>query len=42
LTSGPDTLKMKMTIRTNKSGHAGLKKLGQFSLSVKYNGLSKK
>ena len=42
LTSGPDTLKMKMTIRTNKSGHAGLKKLGQFSLAVKYNGLSKK
>ena len=42
LTSGPDTLKMSMSIRTNKSGHAGLKKLGQFSLSVKYNGLSKK
>ena len=42
LTSGPDTLKMSMTIRTNKSGHAGLKKLGQFSLAVKYNGLTKK
>lgn len=42
LTSGPDTLKMSMSIRTNKSGHAGLKKLGQFSLAVKYNGLSKK
>jgi hypothetical protein len=27
---------------TDKSGHAGLKKLGQFSLAVKYNGLSKK
>ena len=42
LTSGTDTLKMSMSIRTNKSGHAGLKKLGQFSLAVKYNGLSKK
>ena len=42
LTSGPDTLKMSMSIRTNKSGHAGLKKLCQFSLAVKYNGLSKK
>ena len=42
LTSGPDTLKMSMSIRTNKSGHAGLKKLGQFSLAAKYNGLSKK
>ena len=32
---------MNMSIRTNKSGHAGVKKLGQFSLAVKYNGLSK-
>ena len=41
LKSGSDKLIMKMTIRTNKSGHAGVKKLGQFNLSVKYNGLKK-
>lgn len=41
LRSGQDKLTMSMSIRTNKSGHAGVKKLGQFSLSVKYNGLSK-
>ena len=41
LKSGADKLTMSMSIRTNKSGHAGQKKLGQFSLSVKYNGLSK-
>mgnify|MGYP001160804616 FL=1 len=41
LTSGPDSLKMNMSVRTNKSGHAGMKKLGQFSLAVKYNGLAK-
>ena len=42
LKSGSDVMIMKMTIRTNKSGHAGVKKLGQFNLSVKYNGLKKK
>ena len=41
LKSGNETLTMNMSIRTNKSGHAGQKKLGQFSLSVKYNGLAK-
>ncbi len=41
LKSGKDKLTMKMSIRTNKSGHPGVKKLGQFSLAVKYNGLSK-
>lgn len=41
LKSGKDSLTMNMSIRTNKSGHAGVKKLGQFSLAVKYNGLSK-
>ena len=41
LKSGNESLTMKMSIRTNKSGHAGQKKLGQFSLSVKYNGLLK-
>ena len=39
LKSGEDTLTMKMSIRTNKAGHPGVKKLGQFSLAVKYNGL---
>ena len=39
LKSGDDTLTMKMSIRTNKAGHPGVKKLGQFSLAVKYNGL---
>lgn len=42
LKSGQDSLIMNMTIRTNKSGHAGVKKLGQFSLAVKYNSLGKK
>lgn len=41
LKSGDEKLIMNMTIRTNKSGHAGQKKLGQFSLAVKYNGLLK-
>ena len=41
LKSGQDSLTMKMSIRTNKSGHAGVKKLGQFSLAVKYNSLGK-
>ena len=41
LKSGNESLTMNMSIRTNKSGHAGQKKLGQFSLSVKYNGLAK-
>ena len=41
LKSGADSIIMNMVIRTNKSGHAGQKKLGQFSLSVKYNGLAK-
>ena len=41
LKSGDEKLTMKMSIRTNKAGHAGQKKLGQFSLSVKYNGLMK-
>ena len=40
LKSGKDKLTMKMSIRTNKSGHPGVKKLGQFSLAVKYNGLA--
>ena len=42
LKSGKDSLTMKMSIRTNKSGHAGVKKLGQFSLAVKYNSLGTK
>ncbi len=41
LKSGQDKLTMNMSIRTNKSGNAGQKKLGQFSLAVKYNGLQK-
>ena len=41
LKSGQDSLTIEMSIRTNKSGHAGVKKLGQFSLAVKYNGLKK-
>ena len=40
LKSGKDKLTMKMSIRTNKAGHPGVKKLGQFSLAVKYNGLA--
>ena len=36
-------ISMLMTIRSNKSGTAGQKKLGQFptGLAVKYNGLMK-
>ena len=41
LKSGNESLTMNMSIRTNKSGHAGQKKLGQYSLSVKYKGLLK-
>ena len=43
LKSGKDSLTMKMSIRSNKSGHAGKKKLGQFptGLAIKYNGLAK-
>ena len=43
LQSGDDSLTMNMSIRSNKSGHAGKKKLGQFptGLAVKYNGLAK-
>ena len=41
LKSGNESLTMNMSIRTNKAGHAGQKKLGQYSLSVKYNGLLK-
>ena len=43
LKSGEQTITMAMSIRTNKSGNAGDKKLGQFfNLSVKYNSLSTK
>jgi len=43
LKSGTESLTMKMSIRSNKSGHAGKKKLGQFptGLAIKYNGLAK-
>ena len=43
LTSGNESVKMLMAIRSNKPGHAGKKKLGQFptGLSVKYNGIMK-
>ena len=43
LKSGDEIITMKMSIRSNKSGHAGKKKLGQFptGLAVKYNGLTK-
>ncbi len=41
LKSGAEKVTMKMSIRTNKAGHAGQKKLGQYSLAVKYNGLAK-
>jgi len=43
LKSGTETITMKMSIRSNKSGHAGKKKLGQFptGLAIKYNGLAK-
>ena len=43
LASKDTTYTMQMSVRTNKAGHAGLKKLGQFyNLAVKYNGLLKK
>ena len=35
LKSGSDTVTMKMSIRTNKAGNAGVKKLGQFNLAIK-------
>ena len=43
LRSGTESITMKMSIRSNKSGHAGKKKLGQFptGLAIKYNGLAK-
>lgn len=42
LKSKDTTLTMQMSVRTNKAGHAGKKKLGQFyNLAVKYNGLVK-
>lgn len=41
LKSKDTTITMEMSIRTNKAGHAGQKKLGQFfNLAVKYNALS--
>jgi len=40
LTSRDETVTMEMSIRTNKAGNAGQKKLGQFfNLAVKYNSL---
>ena len=43
LQSDDKTVVMKMSIRTNKPGNAGQKKLGQFptKLAIKYNGLDK-
>jgi len=43
LQSGNDSITMAMSIRSNKSGHAGKKKLGQFptGLAIKYNGIAK-
>jgi len=43
LNSGSESLTMNMSIRSNKSGHGGKKKLGQFpsGLAIKYNGLAK-
>jgi hypothetical protein len=43
LDSDNNTVIMKMSIRTNKPGNAGQKKLGQFpsKLAIKYNGLVK-
>ena len=43
LQSGDDSITMNMSIRSNKSGHAGKKKLGQFptGLAIKYNGIAK-
>ena len=38
-----ETLTMNMTIRSNKGGHAGVKKLGQYyNLEVKFNSVKKK
>ena len=43
LQSNDKVITMKMTVRSNKSGHGGKRKLGQFyNLAVKYNGLEKK
>jgi hypothetical protein len=43
LQSKDTVITMKMTVRSNKSGHGGKRKLGQFyNLAVKYNGLEKK
>ena len=41
LNSREEKIEMKMSIRSNKSGNAGQKKLGQYptGLSVKYNGI---
>ncbi len=43
LKAGREIVKMLMTIRSNKGGNAGQKKLGQFptKLSVKYNGITR-
>ena len=39
---GKETLTMNMVIRSNKGGHAGVKKLGQYyNLSVKFNSIVK-
>jgi len=39
---GKETLTMNMVIRSNKGGHAGVKKLGQYyNLSVKFNSIAK-
>jgi len=39
---GKETLTMNMVIRSNKGGHAGVKKLGQYyNLSVKFNSVAK-
>ena len=44
LKSGDDIITMQMSIRTNKAGSFGVRKLGQLptKLAVKYNGLKKK
>ena len=43
LKSKNETVTMEMSIRTNKAGNAGQKKLGQFfNLAVKYNSLKTK
>ncbi len=43
LQSGDDSITMNMSIRSNKGGNAGKKKLGQFptGLAIKYNGIAK-